>query len=50
MTFTMNSGYVDHDAFIDLSRAGKNPDRIWHLNERAVRVSNATDKRIFGND
>jgi hypothetical protein len=50
MPFTMNSGYNSHEAFIDLSRPGKAPERIWHLNERAVRVSNATYKRIFGND
>jgi hypothetical protein len=50
MIFTMNSGYFDHEAFIELSRPGKPPERIWHLNERAVRVSNATYKEIFGND
>jgi hypothetical protein len=50
MTFTMNSGYFDHEAFIDLSRPGKTPEKIWYLNERALRVSNATYSQIFGKD
>jgi hypothetical protein len=50
MTFIMNSGYDSHEAFIDLLRPGKSPERIWHLNERPERVSGATYKQIFGND
>jgi hypothetical protein len=37
MTFIMNSGYDSHEAFIDLSRPGKAPERIWHLSERACK-------------
>lgn len=50
MTFTMNSGFVDHEAFIDLSRPGKSPEKIWHLSERPERFSGATYKQLFGND
>jgi len=49
LIFRMNSGFVSHEAYIDLLRPGRAPERIWHLNENPERVSKATYKRIFGN-
>ncbi|MGC2169845.1 MAG: hypothetical protein WA623_00505 [Candidatus Sulfotelmatobacter sp.] len=49
LTFRMNSGFISHEAFIDLLRAGHAPERIWDLNENPERVNKATYKRIFGN-
>jgi hypothetical protein len=45
-----HSGFADHEAFIDLTRPGRAPERIWHLNEKAARVSQATYKQIFSSD
>jgi hypothetical protein len=47
LTFTMNSGFIDHQAYIDLSRPGESPKRIWSLDERARRVSKGEYERIF---
>jgi hypothetical protein len=49
LKFRMNSGFISHEAFIDLLRPGHAPERIWHLNENPERVNKATYKRIFGN-
>jgi hypothetical protein len=49
LTFRMNSGFIRHEAYIDLLRPGHAPERIWHLNQNSYRVNKATYKRIFGN-
>jgi hypothetical protein len=46
-TFTMNSGFITHQAYIDLARPGQAPQRIWHLNEQPHRVSKAEYERTF---
>lgn len=50
LTLLAHSGSKDYEAYIDLTRPGHQPDRIWHLSERSERVSKATYKQIFGND
>lgn len=47
LTFNMNSGYIDHQAYIDVSRPGEAPKRIWSLDERSRRVGSAEYERIF---
>ncbi|MFZ0639304.1 MAG: hypothetical protein WAM59_06375 [Candidatus Acidiferrales bacterium] len=47
LTFVMNSGFISHDAYIDLIRPGQPPERIWHLDERPHRVSRGQYYRIF---
>jgi hypothetical protein len=49
LTFVMNSGYISHQAYIDLSRPGQPTERIWSLDGRTHRVSGAEYERIFGN-
>jgi hypothetical protein len=49
LTIRMNSGFISHEAFIDVLRPGRAPERIWQLNENPYRVNKATYKRIFGN-
>lgn len=48
MTFVMNSGYISHEAFVDLIRPGHPAERIWDFNERPHRVSRAEYDRLFG--
>lgn len=48
VTLSMNSGFISHEAFIDLLRPQHAPERIWHLNENSYGVSKSTYKRIFG--
>jgi hypothetical protein len=50
LTFTMNSGFISHEAFIDLSHPGHAPERIWQLDENARRVSAETYNTLFGSD
>ncbi|MFZ0277185.1 MAG: hypothetical protein WA254_04130 [Candidatus Sulfotelmatobacter sp.] len=49
LTLRMNSGFISHEAFIDLLRQGHAPERVWHLNENPERVNKATYEQIFGN-
>jgi hypothetical protein len=48
LTFVMNSGYISHEAYIDLSRPGQPNERIWYLDGRTHRISGAKYKHIFG--
>lgn len=41
-------GVVVREAFIDLSRSGRDPERIWHLNEKTRRIDKAAYTQIFG--
>ena len=43
----MNSGFITHQAFIDLIRAGEAPQRIWYLDQRTHRVSRAEYEKTF---
>jgi hypothetical protein len=45
-----HSGYIDHEAYIDVSRPGQASQRIWHLNEKPERVNRATYDRIFASE
>lgn len=47
LTFVMNSGYVSHQAYVDLIRPGQPPERIWHLDGEPHRVSRAEYYQIF---
>jgi hypothetical protein len=47
LTFVMNSGFIDHVAYIDLSRPGQPPERIWYLDERSHRVNRAEYDSTF---
>jgi len=47
LMFVMNSGFISHEAYIDLARPGRPPERIWHLDANAHRVDRADYKRIF---
>ena len=48
MTFVMNSGYITHQAFVDLIRPGHAAQRIWQFDERPHRVSKSEYEKIFG--
>jgi hypothetical protein len=48
LTFVMNSGYISHEAYIDLSRPGQPNERIWYLDGRTHRISRAEYEHIFG--
>lgn len=48
LTFVMNSGFISHQAYIDLQRPGQAPERIWSLDEQAHRVSKKEYQQIFG--
>jgi hypothetical protein len=48
LTFAMNSGFISHEARIDLARPGIPSEIIWHLNENSRRVTRDTYKRTFG--
>jgi hypothetical protein len=48
LTFLMNSGFISHQSYIDLSRPGQPTERIWSLDGRTRRVSGAEYERIFG--
>ena len=50
LSLLAHSGAKDHEAYIDVTRPGQPPDRMWHLNERSQRVSKATYNQIFGNN
>ncbi len=39
LTFVMNSGFVSRNAYIDLERPGRAPQRIWSLDEQPRRVN-----------
>jgi hypothetical protein len=45
-----HSGERDHEAYIDVTRPGRPPDRAWQLNEGFQRVNKATYKQIFGDN
>lgn len=47
LTFVMNSGFVDHEAHVDLVRPDHPSQRVWSLNERPRRVSRAEYESIF---
>ncbi len=47
LTFVMNSGFISHEAHIDLIRPGQPPERIWHLDEKPHRVSRVEYDQIF---
>ncbi|HXN71399.1 MAG TPA: hypothetical protein VN861_02475 [Candidatus Acidoferrales bacterium] len=47
LTFVMNSGFISHEAYIDLARPGQPTERIWHLDGNAHRVNGADYQRIF---
>ena len=47
-TLVMNSGFITHEAFIDLIRPGEAPQRTWYLDQRTHRVSRAEYERTFG--
>jgi hypothetical protein len=49
LTFILNSGFISHEAYIDLIRPGQPPERIWHLDEHMHRVSRAEYYKVFGN-
>jgi hypothetical protein len=46
-TLVMSSGFITHEAFIDVIRPGETSQRIWHLDERAHRVSRAEYQKTF---
>ncbi len=48
LTFVMSSGFITHEAYIDLIRPGQPPERIWSLDEHSHRVSRAEYEHIFG--
>ena|ERR1700735_2339573 len=49
LTFAMNSGFITREPYIDLQRTGQAPERIWHPDEKAHRVSKSEYEHIFGN-
>jgi hypothetical protein len=44
----MNSGFISHEARIDLARPGTASETIWRLNENSRKVSKGIYKQIFG--
>jgi hypothetical protein len=48
LTFVMNSGFINHQPYIDLYRGDGPPDRIWSLDGRSHRVTKAEYQKIFG--
>ena len=46
-TLVMNSGFITHEAFIDLIRPGEASQRIWYLDKQTHRVSRAEYERTF---
>jgi hypothetical protein len=47
-TLVMNSGFITHEAFIDIIRSGETQQRIWYLDERTQRVARSEYLHTFG--
>lgn len=47
-TLVMNSGFITHEAFIDIVRSDEGQQRIWYLDERTHRVTKAEYLHTFG--
>jgi len=48
LTFTMNSGFISHEAYVELRRPGEQkPQRIWSLDEKPHRVSKREYEAAF---
>lgn len=47
LMFAMNSGFLSEQAYIDVTKAGGHPERIWHLDKRTHRVSRAEFREVF---
>ncbi|MDR3675076.1 MAG: hypothetical protein P4N24_06270 [Acidobacteriota bacterium] len=45
-----HSGFINHDAYIELSHPEHTPEKIWHLSEKPERVDKATYRHIFGSN
>ena len=46
-TLVMNSGFITHQAFIDLIRPDETSQRIWHLDQRTHRVNRTEYQKTF---